>query len=173
MNDLIQVTDKAPFAILENGLVLNRLSGEVVSLSDAPDQVLAALAEQLRSQRDWFREITGIVDDELKARFKAQHARTLNVGSHLMELERKREWDVTATWEAIQGLVAAGLISAADADKAMPRKTTRKPDGRQLNAILTQVVGEDPEAAQALARARTERTYVKIARTSVEGEVVE
>ena len=171
--DLIAVQDKAPFAILENGLILNRESGEVVSLQDAPDQTLAALDEQLRSQRDWFKETTGIVDEELKARLKTQRTRTLNVGSHVVELERKREWDAPATWAALSGLVAAGLISEADADEAMPNKTERKPDGRKLNAILTQVVADDPEVAQALARARSERTYIKLARTAVEGEVVE
>lgn len=171
--ELIPVADNAPFAILENGLILNRESGEVVALQDAPDQTLAALDEQLRSQRDWYRETTAIVEDVLKARLKAAGARTLDAGTHIVELERKREWDVEATWAALEDLVELGHISIADADAACPKKTKRAPDGRKLNSILLQVIGDDPEAAQALSKARTERTYIKLARTSVEGTVAE
>lgn len=168
---LMVVFDETRYAVLENGLILDRRSGEVVSLQDAPDQTLAAFAEQLRAQRDWIRQVSSVVDDTLKDRIGK--ARSLDAGTHLVELERKREWDPKATWDALVALQEKGLVTVEEADAAMPRETKRKPDGRKLNSILTQVVADDPEAAQALAQARSERTYIKVARTSVDGEVVE
>lgn len=164
----------APFAIdTEAGLIVDRATGEAYTLAEAPAQTLAAFDDYVREQQQFWKLARQLADDELTGRLKAERARTARFGAHLVELERKRVWDVTATWEALQGLVAAGLIAEADADEACPEKTERKPDGRKLNALLTQLAGEDPEAAQPLAKARSESTWIKLSRTAVEGEVVE
>lgn len=149
-------------------LVLDPDTGELVPLADAPPRVLAAAVEQLAKDLADLRDARSAIEAELQRRMGT--ARTLDVGSHLVEQNRKREWEPAATWRALVDLTTAGLVAPDDADEAMPEVTARKPDGRNLNALLTRLVGEDPVAAQPLAQARSERAYVKVQRTAVEGE---
>lgn len=168
------VHHEMPFVVdPERGVVGNRETGELVSLDDCNDGMLAAIDEALRIQDDFNRTARAAVEDRLKARMKEQRTKLLDTGRHLVELEKKREWDKTLTWAALTGLVEAGVISEAEADEAMPNKTERKPDGRKLNALLTELVAENPEVAQPLARARSERSYIKLVAASVEGSVDE
>ena len=157
----------------ERGLLFNPDTGEAVALADAGDDTLARLTEALREQRDFIRTAVAAVEDELKGRIRQSGGRMLDAGAHRVQLESKREWDAREAWQALSALVEAGLISLQEADEAMPRKTERKPDGRKLNAILTRVVGENPQTAQALAQARSERSYIKLARTAVDAEASE
>lgn len=160
------------FAFDPDRRVVITADGEPITLADLDQNALADFAALVRERFDYDKRCKVALDEELTARLKAARARTAHLGAQMVALERKRQWDAKLAWEALQGLVAAGLISAADADEACPEKTERKPDGRKLNAILTQVVGENPEAAQALAKARTESAWIKLD-TIPDAEVVE
>lgn len=170
LNEL--ATLEAPFLLdTANGLVVDKATGEAVLLADAPDSTLARLKEQAAQLRQFAREVEQAAEEILKERIG--NARSLDAGTHLVQLERKREWDPQATWDALCALVDAGVVDSSDAEAACPERLVRKCDGRKLNALLTDVVGKAPEAAQALAQARSERTYIKLARQSVDGEVAE
>ncbi len=148
--------------------VVDRATGELIPVTDAPDGVLADVSERLADLAREAREVRSMIDDELQHRLNGDRAR--DVGAHRVERKARREWDTDATWRALADLVTAGLVTPQEADEAMPEVTIRKPSGTKLNALLTRLVGVDPVAAQALARARTETTWVKVTRTAVDAE---
>lgn len=159
--------------VYDKGLafIVDRDTSEIVALNDAPDDLLAAAHTRLTAITGEARDAKALVDTVLTARMIEMRERLLDTGGHRVEAKQKREWDPDQTWAALGELVAAGLVSNAEVEEAMPEVTVRKPDGRKLNALLTRVVGEDPAAAQALARARSERTYLRVEVTAVDGSV--
>lgn len=167
MNGLLPVQYDAGRACL-----LDRDTGELVAICDAPSDLLAAAHDRLAAITGGARDAKALVDTELIARMREAGERLLDTGGHAVEAKQRRDWDTDATWAALGVLVEAGLISPREAEEAMPEQTVRKPDGRKLNALLTRVVGENPAAAQALAQARSERTYLDVKATAVEGSVV-
>lgn len=142
-------------------------TGEMYAVSDAPVEVLAAVGARLDEITAAARSARATVADELLRRMG--RSKLLTVGAYAGEATTRRDWDPDATWAALSDLVDRGLITPAEADEAMPEKTARRPDGRRLNALLTQLAGEDPVAAQALAQARSAKTSLKIVRTAVDG----
>lgn len=149
--------------------VIDPESGEVYSLGDAPPDVLANVEQLCAQVAQEARNAKAVLDDELSRRMGRE--RKVDYGPFHVESGERREWDADQTWRALADLCEAGLITPKEVDDAMPEVTTRKPDGRALNAILTRVVGEDPAKAQALAQARTGRRWVKITKTAVDSTV--
>lgn len=144
-------------------------TGEMWELEHAPAPVLAATRERLDDLARDARDARSTVDAELERRMGGE--RSMDVGSHLVERQDRREWNPDATWLALRGLLDAGLVTLTEVEQAMPEVAVRKPDGRKLNALLTRLAGTDPVAAQPLAQARAERSYLRVRRTAVEGTV--
>lgn len=151
-----------PAVLSRPGYLIDPDTGEAIALADLSPEVLAHWSDYLnelgREARSW----RTAFNDELGRRLAAERSRKGTFGRFAVEASEKREWDPDLAWAALGELVAAGLVTAAEAAEAMPEVTTRKPDGRRLNSILTRVVGEDPVAAQALAQARASSSYVKV-----------
>lgn len=167
-----------PIRFAEGTLVVaDPMTGEVFTVADAPPAVLAratAAIDDLKAEAGRARNALG---DELQARMGKE--RRLDVGTHMVQRDQRREWDTDATWAALSRLHDLGLITGSQVDDAMPEKTARRPDGRQLNALLTDLltdVGDDPthmESVQQLARARVTRTYVKVQQAATDSTGVE
>lgn len=140
--------------------------GELIPLGDVGLMELAEARDELRLLLEDARDARSAVDGEIKNRMGRDTK--LDAGSYLIELSRRREWDPDATWRALSELVDKGLVSSLGADEAMPEVTARKPDGRKLTSLLTKLVGDSPVDAVALAQARSETSFVKLKRTSVD-----
>lgn len=151
--------------------VIDTSSGEVYHLADAPAPVLADVVDRLDAVAREARAARAVLADELGRRMGT--ARRMDAGAFDVEQGRRNEWDPDATFAALNGLLAVGLMTSQEIDEAMPERTVRKPDGRRLNALLTRVVGDDPVAAQSLAQARSSTSYVKVHRTAVEATATE
>jgi hypothetical protein len=151
--------------------VVDTTTGEVFAIGNAPTGLIAATVDRVKTLQSDAREARAILEHELEGRLATAGERSLTDGAFAVERADKRDWDPALTWEALSGLVAAGLVSTKEADEAMPERAKRVCDGRKLNALLGRLVGEDPVAASPLAKARAVRTGVRVARVAVDAEV--
>ncbi|PTL55774.1 hypothetical protein [Paraconexibacter algicola] len=158
---------------LNGGHVFDPVTGEAYEIADAPPELLARYAMDLGDLARQMREARAAVEIELANRLRYVKAKSLPAGPFLIERKNSNQWNADACWQALSDLVAAGKVGAAEAADAMPESTVRKPDGRKLNALLTRLVGEDPEAAGPLARARVTREGVRVAQVAVDATAEE
>ncbi len=121
-----------PVRYSEGQPVLADRDGMVVALADADVTLLADAREEITLVLEEARDARSALDAELKNRVGS--STTTDIGTHLVELVRRRDWDAAATWRALKDLVEANLIQAHEAEACMPEVTTRKPDGRKLTS---------------------------------------
>lgn len=152
-------------------------SGELLHVRDADTAALAAVIDGLKEHQGHVRDGRALLEAEIIGRLEEAKERGARAGGFMVERKERRQWDESATWEALGALVDAGVISGKDATEAMPEVSPppRKPDGRKLNALLTQLLGEvvdDPEKfvlVGALARARSAQPYLQVERCAIDG----
>lgn len=150
--------------------VIDPETGECFSVANAPGPVLAAVRERVAAVADDARRAKDVLDDALRERLGPE--RRADYGAYRVEVNVSNRWDPDDTWAALADLCEQGLVTPAQVDEAMPETTVRKPDGRRLNALLTDLVGRDPSAAAPLARARATRRWVRVEKTAVDSDAV-
>lgn len=74
-------------------------------------------------------------------------------GGFSFKVNESTSWPKGATGDALKTLVLRGMISQADADRAMPPNPT--PNATQLKALLSRLLMTNPEAYKILAEACT------------------
>lgn len=170
--------DMLPMRLVEGStLVVDPASGDAFLLADCPPAVLARAKAFMDEVSGEARRLGRTVGDELLERMGRE--RKAMLGSHEAEVKRKNEWDEDDTWAALSALVELGLVTSTQAEAAMPERMVRKPDGRRLNSLLAELLGdagdnaEHAAAVQALARARTTSRWVQVRSASTDGSAVE
>lgn len=149
--------------------VIEPATGQLIPLTDAAPPLLAQIIDELDAILQDARTAKNTVSDELRDRMGTE--KHMDAGLFTVEQVKRRDWDKHATTTALAALVASGHITVGQADEAMPERTERRPDGRRLNALLVQLAGDDPVAAQGLARARSESVYLRLSRSGVDSTV--
>jgi hypothetical protein len=137
-------------AILEAGQVVEPGTGELVALRDASDRALVVAAEQITAlDAEVFARKRG-----LAAELRDRHGvGTVNTAGYRFTIAESQSWSKGATAQALERLLAAGAITEADANRAMPARPT--PDPRALKALAGRLTVSDPDAARVLASACT------------------
>ncbi len=94
-------------------------------------------------------------------------------GGFAFKVNESVSWAQGNTREALDELLADGVITEADVRRAMPAKP--KPDATQLKALIGRLTTSNPEAAKRLADAATKSSpsVGEIEPEAVEGSVVE
>lgn len=152
----------------QHAAVIDSRTGELVLLKDASDASLAEASDRLKQIADEARDARRLVEDELRLRLAGLPSR--QAGAFAVERKTKREWDEDKVAAALAELLEKKLVTKEEINAAVPERVVRRCDGRKLNALLTRLVGVDPVAAQPLAQARVESSWMKVTRTAIDAE---
>lgn len=116
------------------------LHGEVLDLASVTPERLAQLLIEMADVESKFREVRGVVHDELVARMDRDRSWTLHLegGVKLSAPSDapKVEWDVEGVIEELDKLVNEGVLSESAREKAIDVVVTRKLRAVGINALL-------------------------------------
>ncbi len=125
-------------------------TGEWLPVRHASDRALAHAAAQIAELDRETLDAKRTVAAELRTRHGVGKA---NAGGYEFTIAESQTWPAGPTQDALARLVGDGLISEADAARAMPSRP--RPDVRQLKALAGRLAVTDPDAARVLVEACT------------------
>lgn len=139
-------------------------TGEVLALNQPSD----ILAEAVNRMRELERELASVrqtVAEELTRRMDVENLRKADVGDYTISVDAPGalDWDLKKLDEVLDGLVAAGRLSAAAKERVMPPKPSLSQ--RELKKLLTTLEPDERERVEACSAPsrRTRRVKVELA----------
>lgn len=133
----------------EDGLcVVDPDTGALASVRDASDHALLNAAAKIAELDAQVLSMKRTIAAEIRERHGVGSARE---GGWSWKVTESVSWPAGAVKAALGALLAEGLITPADAVRAMPPKDT--PSGPAINALITRLTTADPVAAKRLADA--------------------
>ncbi len=125
-------------------------TGEWLAVRHASDRALAHAASLIAELDSQTLDVKRTVAAELRTRHGVGK---VHAGGYEFTVAESQTWPAGPTSDALSQLVDDGLISEADAARAMPSRP--RPDARQLKALAGRLAVTDPDAARVLVAACT------------------
>jgi len=169
--DLVKLAQRLPTPLDGGNLGwVNPDTGEALPASESSDRTLLHGLRQIRELEERLREMKLVAGAVLRDRHGVGKAHSAGFG---FKVNESVSWAQGNTREALDELLAGGVITEADVRRAMPAKP--KPDATQLKALIGRLTTSNPEAAKRLADAATKSppSVGEIEPETVEGSVVE
>jgi len=169
--DLVTIARRLPTELQSGDLgFVNPDTGEALPARESSDRTILRTLREIKRLEERLREVKVVAGAVLRERHGVGVSHSAGYG---FKVNESRSWPKGRTGDALRSLVADGIITQAEADRAMPSKPA--PDGTQLKALIGRLVTDNPAAAQKLADActKSDPSVSDIEPESVDGEAVE